>query len=334
MKILLAQPGKLNTVPMGGFVLNALKKLGHEVVDFDLSSGRLDKLSDKFVIRPDEFHGRLNRRFRSVVEETNPDLMLTIFGFDLSEISLSFLKKKGIPRVCWWLNDPFQFKRSLSKADRYDFVFTNAKESVENYRNAGINHAHWLPTACDPDVHRRVPFVSTYQSDICFAGDWSPLREEWCTELAKHFDVKVFGPWKKKLRRTSPLWGRVVDGFFTPAEMAGMFSSAKIVFNLHSWYGKWDCGTNPRLFEVAGCGACQVVDWKEDIPGLFEIGRDLAVYHTRPELVGLIHDLLNDPVARRTMGENSQRHAYEYHTYEARMRTLIERVCSRRMPSG
>lgn len=38
MKILLTQPGKLNTVPMGRFTREALVQLGHEVVDFDLSS--------------------------------------------------------------------------------------------------------------------------------------------------------------------------------------------------------------------------------------------------------------------------------------------------------
>ncbi len=326
MKILLVQPGKLNTVPMGGFVLKALRQLGHEVVDFNLSSGRLDKLTDQLGIGGKELHGSLNRRFRSIVEATAPDVMLTIFGFDLSEESLLFLKSRGIPRVCWWLNDPFQFKRSLAKAHHYDFLFTNAMGSVEDYRQAGVQHAHWLPTACDPDVHRSVPPVSAFRSDICFAGDWSPLREEWCNELVRYFDVKVFGPWKKKLNRSSPLWDCVIDGFFTPAEMASMFSSAKVVFNLHSWYGKWDHGTNPRLFEAAGCGACQLVDLKREIPVLFDVGEEVNVYDAKEKLITMTKDLLGDAAQREAIAMRAQKRAYSEHTYTHRMMKLMEVV--------
>jgi len=326
MKILLVQPGKLKTVPMGGFVLKALIELGHEVIDFDLSSGSIDKLSDKFGLGGKEPHASLNHRFRSVVEAVRPDLMLTVFGFDLSERSLEFLKSKDIPRVCWWLNDPFQFKRSLSKANHYDYIFTNAIGSVEEYRNAGIRHAHWLPTACDPDVHRRVSLIPAYQSDICFAGDWSPLREAWCAELARHFDIKVFGPWKRKLPRTSILRDRVVDGFFSPAEMSMMFSSAKIVFNLHSWYGKWDFGTNPRLFEAAGCGACQVVDWKQDIPALFDVEKEMTVFNTMDELIEQCDALIADDGRRNDLASNAQQRAMAEHTYTHRMRKLLELV--------
>lgn len=114
--------------------------------------------------------------------------------------------------------------------------------------------------ACAPEVHRRTAPRPEYRCEICFAGDWSPLREAWCEKLAEHFDLRIFGPWKKKLPAGSSLHACLTDGFFTPEQMADMFASAAVVFNLHSWYGKWDHGTNPRLFEAAGCGACQVVE--------------------------------------------------------------------------
>lgn len=326
MKILLVHPGKLSTVPMSAFVANALMQLGHEVIDFDLSSGIFDKLKDRLYFMKNEFHGSLNRRFRAVVEALKPDLMLTIFGFDLSSESLELLRRNGIPRVCWWLNDPFQFQRSLNKADYYDYIFTNSIGSIADYKKAGIKNAFWLPTACDPDVHKRMPPVAAYRSEICFAGDWSQLREEWCTELAKNFDVRVFGPWKKKLKQSSLLWNRVSDGFFTPTQMAEMFSSAKIVFNLHSWYGKWDHGTNPRLFEAAGCGACQVVDWKQDIPALFDVDREMVIFNTADELNVKVNELLSDDAWRDALSINAQQRALSEHTYLHRMETLIRIV--------
>jgi spore maturation protein CgeB len=326
MKILLAQPSRLNTVPMGQFTAEALQKLGHEVINFNMSSHWYDKLTDRAGLSGNETHGNLNRRFRRMVDAVRPDLMLAIFGFDLSEESLDYLKIKGIARACWWLNDPFQFKRSLSKADHYNFLFSNSLGSVADYRTAGIVQAHWLPTACSPEVHRRVPAVPEYRCEICFAGDWNPLRETWCTELAKHFDIRIFGPWRKKLRRDSPLWSRVHDSFFTPQQMASIFASADVVFNLHSWYGKWTHGTNPRLFEAAGCGACQIVDWKEDIPHLFDTEHQIITYQTQPDLIEKVQYLLSNNKMRHALGENAQQAAYARHTYEIRMRTLLEHV--------
>ncbi|MDP1606533.1 MAG: glycosyltransferase [Rhodocyclaceae bacterium] len=322
MKILLAQPGKLHTVPMGRFALDALRKLGHDVVDFNLSSLWHDKVLDR--LRGSEDQASVNKRFRRVVDSVRPDLMLTIFGFNLSEASLDMLKQRGIARVCWWLNDPFQFKRSLDKASHYDFLFSNSLGSVADYHEAGIRHAYWLPTACAPEIHRRAEVLPDYRCEVCFAGDWSPLREAWCTELARHFDIRVWGPWRKKLHKDSPLHCRLQNGFFSPVEMSRMFSNAEVVFNLHSWHGKWMHGTNPRLFEAAGCGACQVVDWKEDIPKLFDTERDLLTYKTQDELVAKIRQLLADTKLRRALGENAQRNAYANHTYEVRMREMMK----------
>jgi len=189
----------------------------------------LDKFKDRAGLSKGEFHGSLNHRFRRVVEDAKPDFVIAIFVFDFSVETLLFLKSKGIKSACWWLNDPFQFKRSLQKATHYDYLFTNSKISALEYREYGVKGAHWLPTACDPDFHKKTLPVEKYKAEVSFAGDWSPLREEWCLELARHFDLKIFGPWRKKLSKGSPLTANLHDGFFTPAQMAEIFSSSRIV---------------------------------------------------------------------------------------------------------
>ena len=326
MRILLAHPGKLRTVPMGRFALAALRALGHEVTDFDLSSQWADKLRDRFGRSSAEPQRSLNQRLRATVDQSRPELLFAIFGFDLSEVSLDYLKRRGVISACWWLNDPFQFSRALQKAPRYDLLFSNSLGSVSDYRAAGIQHAHWLPAACDPSVHRRAEPAPEYRCEVCFAGDWSALREQWCVELARHFELRIFGPWKRKLRRDSPLWGRVHDGFFSPESMARMFASASVVFNLHTWYGQWEHGTNPRLFEAAGCGACQVVDWKRDLAELFDCDSEIIAYTSLADLVPRMRDLLADSGSRLRLGENAQRRAYAQHTYRDRMQRLVQLV--------
>ncbi len=323
MKILVVNAEKLKTVPMGGYAVRAFKSLGHEVFDFDLSDQFLDKFKDKLLNHAP--HDSLNKRFQQCIHNLKPDLVLVIFGFDLSFESLRLLKSQNITSICWWINDPFQLKRSLQKANQYDFLFTNAYDSVKDYRASGVN-AFWLPTACDPEVHKKGQFVPHYQSDIVFAGDWSPLREKWCEDIARNFHLKIFGPWGKKLGKNSFLHKNLVDGFFTPYQMIDFFASAKVVFNIHSWYDQWSYGTNPRLFEATGAGACQLVDYKNEIPLLFDDQKELFTYHDMGSLNEYLRYLLNNSDVREQVASAAQKKAYQCHTYVNRMGKILEIV--------
>lgn len=323
MKILFAVPGHLKTVPMGQFSAEALRELGHQVTVFDYHARLSDKLCDRFLASQEE-KPAMNRRFRRIIADEKPDLMLTLFGFDLSAQSLAFLRANGVPSACWWINDPFQLQRSLAKASHYDFLFSNSAGCVEDYRAAGVANAHFLPTACHPEVHHPVAAVEKYRCDICFAGDWSPLRERFLLRLAENFDVKIFGPWKKKLAADSPLLPRLYDGFFTPAQMVQMFNSAKVVLNLHTWFETHDHGLNPRLFEAAGCGAFQAVDWKREIPLLFDCNTELFCYRSLDELVAGLGEFIADDKRRQSMGQAVHRRALAEHTYRHRMSALLD----------
>ena len=323
MKMLLALPGHLRTVPMGQFAAHALRELGHDVVIFDYWPNWGDKIHQKLLGQFDnEEYARTNKRFRTAIEQHKPDIVLAIYGFHLSVESLAYLKQRGILSVCWLLNDPFHFERSLKKAREFDYLFTNAKGSVMAYREHHVN-AYWLPTACEPQINKRVPSTHEYECDVCFAGDWSPLREEWLSQLAETYDIKVFGPWGKKM--SSPiLKERLIDGLFTPETMANMFASAKVVLNIHTWHGKWTHGTNPRLFEAAGCGTAQAVDWKEELPELFDCKHDLLVYRSLDELKVQLEGFIQDTSRRSQAGQQAQTRAYAEHTYKHRMTQLVE----------
>lgn len=331
MRILLATPGHLKTVPMGRYCVEALTGLGHQVTVMDYRSTLPDKVNDGLAAlwtrgKDREEKAGVNRRLRKLVDACKPDLFLTLFGFDLSTRSLEHLRRSGVPRVCWWLNDPFQFERSMKRTGSYDLIFSNSLGSTEQYRAGGIARAYFLPPACHPSVHRPVPPRHRYAADVCFAGDWSPNREAALSALAERFAVRILGPWGKKLPPRSPLRSRLLDRFFTPQEMVALFCSAKVVLNLHTWHGKFDHGVNPRLFEAAGCGAYQLVDWKQEIPTLFDCAGEIRCYRETSELVPFIEEALSHEPQRIRIGRAARNRALSEHTYRHRMATLLERV--------
>jgi len=324
VNIVLAIPGHLKTVPMGGFCAEALRELGHRVTVVDFRSQWTDKVREKLAGKSDEEKVSINRRIRCIVERTSPDAFITLFGFDISVQTLAWLRERKIPSACWWINDPFQFERSARKGGHYDFLFSNSAGSVDDYRAAGIAQAHFLPTACQPAIHHGGPVRDAYRCDICFAGDWSPLRERMMLGLLDRFDLRIFGPWGKKLAADSPLRARLTEGFFTPQEMTAMFNSAGIVLNLHTWYGKFEYGVNPRLFEASACGAVQLVDRKREIPELFAVDREIFLYESLEDVAAAARDILALPAdSRRAVGDAALQRAHAEHSYRHRMASLL-----------
>jgi spore maturation protein CgeB len=319
---LVAVPGNLRTVPMSRFVPDALSALGHEVRSVDYSLSWLEKLKSR--ADPAE---AVEKRMLRAVEDARPDFFLTLYGANISGGVLAQLRERGVPTANWWLNDPFQFERATKILPAYDFAFSNARGSVEGYAARGIRNVHFLPTACEPSVHRPLP-ARAMACDVSFAGDWSAMREEIAGKLvAAGVDLRIFGPWRRKLATDSPLRPRLEHGFFTPQRMAEIFAACKATLNIHTWRGKFDYGLNPRVFEAAACGTPQLVDWKRELDELFDESERAAmlVYRTDEELIEKARRLPSDLRDKAVAASASIR---ERHSYLARMRELL-RICGK-----
>ncbi len=318
---------------MGRYCAETFRALGHEAVLFD--SGSLTR-GEKLFLRPIARFRRqnnfekimLNRRLDRAAAEFRPDFFLAIFGFDIFPETVAAIRARGAKTACWWLNDPFQFPRGLAIAPSYDRFFSNCERSARDYVRQGIASAAFLPHAAFEPVHRPVEMDAAdrrkWQSEICFVGDWGPVRQGILSMLSQKADLRIWGPWRKHLTPRDRLWSRVVDGYFTPEQMIRALCGAKIALNLHSWFGYYDCGLNPRTFETPGCGALQVCDWKEELPRHFTEGAEVVTYRTGEELEGKIRELLADDKARRQIAEAGLRRARAEHTYSLRMKQMLE----------
>lgn len=322
MKIILSVPGHLKTVPMNHFVHETLKTMGHDVRLFNFgASGIYPKFLKK--ISKKSFITHQNNKLKKMIKTFKPDIFLTIFGFDHDRTIIEYIKEQRIITACWWLNDPCQFKRSILQAGYYNYYFTNASEGLDDYRKEGIKNVFFLPAAAYPPVHHKLP-DAVHRFDVCFAGDWGPTLEEILTLLASEFNISIFSPWKKKIKKGSPLFSRIyLDGFFSPEDMVTIFNQSSIVLNIHGYYGTWDYGTNPRVFEANGCGAFQLSDYKKEIPKLYEPDKEIALYSSMDELKEKLTHYLAHQEKRSQISECGLLRTINCHTYEHRLSEMF-----------
>jgi spore maturation protein CgeB len=325
MKILVAVPGKLRTVSMNRFFPDALRSLGHDVRVVDYTPTLFEKLRRKLGGR--EVPAIVAPRLLAAIEAHAPELFLTLYGVNVGPAVLGELKRRRIITANWWLNDPFQWERASKILGNYDFAFTNARYSVDAYAAAGMKHVHFLPSACDPAVHH--PLERAAQCDVSFAGDWSTNREQLVERLSEAgIDVRVYGPWRRKLRPGSPLDRRLEHGFFTPERMIEIFAASRATLNIHTWRGRFDFGLNPRVFEAGGSGTPQLVDHKRELDELFGPAEraGMLIYRSDEELMSLARSLPARSAELKAAALAAAQTFQREHSYRARAVELLRVV--------
>jgi spore maturation protein CgeB len=108
-----------------------------------------------------------------------------------------------------------------------------------------------------------------------------------------------------------------------------VFSATTINLNLHSTTSA-DLDpqadfVNPRTFELAACGAFQLVDHRSLLSDFFS-PQDMVSFRSFDEVPGLVQRWLADPPARQAMASAAKARVLSAHTYMHRMKDLLAQI--------
>lgn len=142
--------------------------------------------------------------------------------------------------------------------------------------------------------------------------------------LLDGFDVKVFGDdyWKVVEKGTIKTYPRVDY----QTEMPRVFQNSKINLNLSRTFF---AGTIQRVYDVLYCGGFLLTDYREDLDGLFEVGKELEVFRTDAELVDKVRYYLEHEEERNRIAQAGRERVLKEHNVKNRLVQLIQTVFSR-----
>lgn len=193
----------------------------------------------------------------------------------------------------------------------------------------------YLPLAAHPDFHKpeKLNSIDTrkYGGDVSFMGAGYPNRRLAFRKLIHH-GLKIWGSeWDGDhvLEPYVQLDGRRVSS----DECVKIFNGTKINLNLHSSINADELVSggdfiNPRTFELAACGAFQLVDKRTLMPEAFDEG-ELAHFESLEDLDRKIGHFLAHPEERESYVEKARARVLKDHTYEVRMHSLIDFTAER-----
>lgn len=297
--------------------------------ELKISQNRLDYLESGHI-------KLVSEAILAQAERFQPDLLLSMAQAPLSLTALKRLKDGHIPTAMWFVEDYRLFVYWRAFAPHYDIFAVIQKEPfLSELRALGVKNALYLPLAAHPPLHRPLELSAAdkkrFGADLSFMGAGYPNRRQAFRRLAS-YDFKIWGTeWEgeSELANHVQLRGRRI----TAEETVRIFNSSKINVNLHSGVRRDQEVTggdfvNPRTFEIAACGAFQLVDRRELLPDLFAPD-ELAVFENMDEFISLADYYLPRPEERAEIARRGRERVLREHTYARRMRALLDFAAAR-----
>jgi spore maturation protein CgeB len=344
LRILVVLPLYGGSLPVARFCVAALRELGHTAEPFEAPDfysayqalSRLKVTSDRLGYLQNSYLQTVSSAVQAKVESFEPDLVLALAQAPLTHQTLKRLKRDGVPTAMWFVEDFRLFTYWQSFAPFYD-LFAVIQKSVflEQLEAVGQPNALYLPLACHPDVHRPLELTPgerrKFGSKLSFMGAGYPNRRMAFRRFVGR-DFKIWGTEWEGDHILEPLV-QLSGARISSEDCVKIFNATDVNLNLHSSIQADRIVTggdfvNPRTFELAGCGAFQVVDQRQLLPELFAPD-ELAVFHSVEEMVEMVDYYQGRPEERLDMARRSRKRALAEHTYAARMQALMEFAAER-----
>ncbi len=329
------------SLPIARYAVRALEELGHRVGWIDHSVhdrsyeelAKLDDLRHRQVIQS-RLAEVLSQFTLARLAEDPPDVVLALAQAPLTSVVLEHLRRKKFVCAMWFVENYRHLTYWQQLAASYDYWFVIQRDPCRDaLRQAGARDVVYVPMAADPLIHRPIELTADEQeefgADLSFVGAGYANRRTLLPKL-------IAPGW------TFRLWGNEWDGAdalgsvlqrggarIDTATCMKVFNASRINLNLHSWSGtgldpQADF-VNPRTFELASCGAFQLVDERALLPELFS-GDEVRSFKTFDELPSLIRRWLGDPDARAAAALGARRRVLAEHTYVHRMKDILSHI--------
>jgi len=344
LRILIILPFYGGSLPIGRYVTSAFKEDGHlvevfEAPDFYSSYDSLKNLkvtTDRLEYLQNSFLNVISQSVLAKVETFEPDLVLSMAQAPLNHQALKRLKRDGVTTAMWFVEDYRLFTYWKAFAPAYDVFAVIQKENFFNeLEKIGQPNVLYLPLAAQPDFHKPLDLSSVDQrkfgSDISFMGAGYPNRRIAFRKLV-NFDFKIWGTEWEGDHVLGPLV-QLKGARISSEDCVKIFNATKINLNLHSSIQAEELVTNddfinPRTFELAACGAFQLVDKRSLLPEAFAQD-ELETFSSIDELIQKIEYFTANPEERERISGKGRERVLKDHTYKKRMRTLIEFTADR-----
>lgn len=269
-----------------------------------------------------------------------PDFVFSLEGLALPVEQVDNIRQLNIPIGIWLTDDPYYTDLTESIAPHYDFVFTLEANAVDFYKSLGCEVVHYLPFGVNTSIFRHSNVSPSERLDFSFLGSayWNRVHfMEQALPALRRKKYLISGLWWKRManyRRYAPKMK--LNHWLSPQNTARIYSSSKIVINLHRRHDDVTynynsrnipaLSVNPRTFEIAACATLQLTDERDELKNMYVPNFEVATFSSPADLVEKVNYYLTHEKERREIALRGLKRTLQDHTYRNRLTTLFSLV--------
>ncbi|QEK52209.1 glycosyltransferase [Pedobacter aquae] len=309
---------------------DALKHLGHHVYHVDMS----DQIDIKYLYNywfskfiPHYVEYLFNNLAKKIISY-EPDLVIGTYRF-IPIVTIQKIKAalNGIPIVQLNPDALTTFEKQQIFYSPYDFFFTKDPYIVDFMKKKASLNAHYLPEAFNQRVHKmpkksRTDLERDINIDVLAFGSIYPYRARLLKKLISvGLRPTIFGDNQTKDQELKEFFK---NEWITGDRKSEVLVGAKIVFN-NFHYAEID-SVNCKFFEIAGAGGFQICDWKPTINEYSAIDSSCFTFGCIDQAIEHINYYINKPALRYEMATLQREHFLLNHTYDVRVKQMLDIV--------
>lgn len=271
---------------------------------------------------------------KAILNKFMPRFALTLIGYHLPLEILDILRQHNVKSAAWLTEDPYFMDRTASLGEHFDYLFTIDSASLQYYQQQGYKKSFHLPLGTNEHVYKP-KHTFGYISDFCLVGYPYPERIKFVQLLLHYTERKIIlvGNWRKHLKSFKRNPNLLIhEGWMEPEKVANYYSTSKIVLNSHRphnlKYNQNQLGIigrsiNNRTFDVAACGAFQLIEHKEDLSLHFIEGVEIVSFKSFEDLMKKTSYYLEHEEERNAIASRARMRVLKEHTFQKRIKEML-----------
>jgi Glycosyl transferases group 1 len=326
-------------------VMDAMQAGGHTPVV--MSMDKIATMYQDFRYAKHACYDIFKFYFKDLMKENRVD-----FGFSIGLIGIledvskaeahNLTEEAGIPSIIY-LNcrdeKPAQRLLEIGAAGwQHTFIACSTPELVELLVSEGIRHTAYSPPATSLRIFyregtqkERKPFpVQTEDArlargfDVCFAGAWSPEREELLKPLLKAgVRFAVFGDQKWEQSAVGEAY-RGAATYLT--DLNTVYNSAKVVLDLRHPLTQFDGYVSSRVIDSLAAGTMVLTYQRDKFPALLDHEHELATFSGPVDLLKAVQYYLSNDVERHRLASKGMYKVQQTCTWSGRLSSLLPQL--------
>ncbi|GAA3931717.1 hypothetical protein GCM10022229_26550 [Luteimonas lutimaris] len=294
--------------------------------------------------------------WRREIEEFEPNLLLVesawkgrdeswarkVYPLSREMVDMvAWCRERRIPTVFWNKEDPVHLSVFMRTARQFDFVFTTDIDCVRAYKAAlGHEQVYWLPFACQPAEHN--PIEEYQRKDgFCFAGSFYAKYPERQRDFATIIDsmsrLRPVDIYDRNAGKDDPalafpdVYDPMIQGSLPYTQISLAYKGYRYGININTVKQSQSMFAR-RAFDLLASNTVTVSNFSRGLRML--LGDLVIASDDGTQLAARVRPLLGDDSTYRRFRLAGLRKVMSEHTYQDRLRYVLEKVGGRAVDDG